>query len=217
MNISQIVQTRHAVKSFDPVRKIPEELMNELRTLLRMSPSSVNSQPWHFVIASSAHGKSRISAAARERYAYNGPKILNASHVVVLCSRTRMDDAHLAALLEQEDRDGRFATPEAKSGQESGRRFYIDLHRTGRADIRSWMEKQVYIALGMLLLGAAALGIDACPMEGFDTAVLDKELGLAERGLTVLVIACLGYHDEDDFNAGLPKSRLPAGSLFTEL
>jgi nitroreductase / dihydropteridine reductase len=218
MNITQLAQARYAAKAFDPGKTIPETLMNEVRTLLRLSPSSVNSQPWHFVVASSAEGKERIGAATRGAYAYNEPKILNASHVVVLCARTGMDEAHLAALLEQEDRDGRFATPEAKAGQDRGRHFYVDQHRVERGDVRAWMEKQVYLALGMLLLGAAALGIDACPMEGFDARALDGALGLAEKGLTAVVIACLGYHDEaGDYNARLTKSRLPAGYLFTEI
>jgi nitroreductase / dihydropteridine reductase len=217
MNIAHLAQTRYAAKAFDPGRTIPEALMDELRTLLRLSPSSVNSQPWHFVIASSGEGKARIGAATRPAFAYNEPKILNASHVAVLCARTDLDGAHLSALLEQEDRDGRFATPEAKAGQEKGRGFYVDIHRNQRGDVRAWMEKQVYLALGMLLMGAAALGIDACPMEGFDGDALDRELGLAGKGLASVVIACLGYHDETDYNARLPKSRLPAGVLFTEI
>ncbi|HNE15787.1 MAG TPA: NAD(P)H nitroreductase, partial [Rhodocyclaceae bacterium] len=67
------------------------------------------------------------------------------------------------------------------------------------------------------LLGAATLELDAAPLEGFDTQILDAELGLAERGLTSLVIVALGYHSSDDFNARLPKSRLPAERVITRL
>jgi nitroreductase/dihydropteridine reductase len=79
------------------------------------------------------------------------------------------------------------------------------------------MEKQVYLALGTLLLGAAALEIDATPIEGFDPRVLNEELGLRERGLTSVAIAALGYRSADDFNARLPKSRLPIESVLSEL
>ncbi|MBV8261805.1 MAG: NAD(P)H nitroreductase, partial [Paraburkholderia sp.] len=61
------------------------------------------------------------------------------------------------------------------------------------------------------------LEIDACPMEGFDAKALDEELGLREQGLTALVVVGLGYRSADDFNAKLPKSRLPAASVFTDL
>jgi hypothetical protein len=51
VNLSEIARRRHTSKAFDPSRTIPAETMDQLRTLLRYAPSSVNSQPWHFVIA----------------------------------------------------------------------------------------------------------------------------------------------------------------------
>jgi nitroreductase/dihydropteridine reductase len=71
------------------------------------------------------------------------------------------------------------------------------------------MEKQVYLALGTLLLGATTLGIDATPIEGFDLNILDQTLGLPQNGLKSVVLAALGYRSGEDFNANLPKSRLP--------
>ncbi|MEO9383312.1 nitroreductase family protein [Chromobacterium phragmitis] len=79
------------------------------------------------------------------------------------------------------------------------------------------MEKQVYLAVGTLLLGAATLEIDACPIEGFDARVLGEELGLREQGLVASVIVALGKRSEQDFNARLPKSRLPAEAVITRL
>ena len=112
MSLTRNVYTRYTTKAFDPARRIPPEVFAELETLLRFAPSSVNSQPWHFFIADDDAGKARIARATPAAYAYNEGKIRNASHVVVLAARRDLDDAHLAALLEQEDRDGRFATPE---------------------------------------------------------------------------------------------------------
>lgn len=217
MTIATAARTRYTTKAYDPSRKVPESTMEELQTLLRYSPSSVNSQPWHHVIAASEEGKARIARATQDGYAYNEAKILNASHVVVLCARTDLDAAHLKAVLNREDLDGRFANPEGKAGQGNVRSSYVNLHRYDRKDLQHWMEKQVYLALGTLLLGAAALGVDATPMEGFDFARLDEELGLRGRGFTSVVIVSLGYRSDDDFNAKLPKSRLPAEDIFTFL
>lgn len=217
MDIARIATTRRTAKAFDPARKIPPAIVEQLLVLLRFSPSSVNSQPWHFLVASSETGKDRIARAAPAPYAYNGPKIRNASHVVVLCARTACDDAHLEAVLAQEIRDGRFPAADAAANQRKSRLFYVDLHRQMRQDIRAWMEKQVYLALGTLLLGAAALGLDACPMEGFDSDMLDSELGLKANGLTAVAIVALGYRSSEDWNAQLPKSRLPADVLFTHV
>jgi nitroreductase/dihydropteridine reductase len=89
------------------------------------------------------------------------------------------------------------------------------MHRSELQDTQQWMEKQVYLALGSLLLGAAALEVDATPIEGFDRAVLDEVLCLRGKGLSSVVLAALGYRSEDDFNASLPKSRLPEDEIFT--
>lgn len=218
MNIAKIATTRYTTKAYNPRKRIGTAQMEELMTLLRCAPSSVNSQPWHFVIASTDEAKTKIATSTTTGpYAGNKPKVLNASHVVVLCARTELTDEHLANVLDQEEKDGRFPTPEGKEAQQNGRNFYVGLHRNEWHDTEHWMEKQVYLALGTLLLGAAALEIDATPIEGFDRSVLDDTLGLRERGLKSVVLASLGYRSDDDFNAELPKSRLPADEVFTLL
>ncbi|MCA6217091.1 oxygen-insensitive NAD(P)H nitroreductase [Ideonella sp. B7] len=216
MNLAEIARRRYTTKAFDPSRTIPAETMEQLRTLLRFAPSSVNSQPWHFVIASSEPGKALVAQGTQGNFAYNAPKVMRASHVVVLCARTELGDEHLTAVLNQEDADGRFATPEAKAGQANSRGGYVKLHRE-IGDTAVWAQKQVYLALGELLLGAAALGLDACPMEGFDPAAVNAALGLNSRGLSAVVLVALGYHAEEDFNAKLPKSRLPAAAVISEI
>ncbi len=101
--------------------------------------------------------------------------------------------------------------------QKRGRYHYVDLHRFECKDTQDWMEKQLYPALGTLLLGAEALEIDATPIEGFDPRILDEELGLHEKGMTSVVLAALGYRSTGDFNARLPKSRLPEAVVISEL
>lgn len=217
MNIAEIARNRYTTKAFDPSRRIADDLVVQIETLLRFSPSSTNSQPWHFFIAGSDEGKAIVAKGTPGFYAFNEAKIRNASHVVVFCTRASIDEAHLQNLLLQEDKDGRFATPEAREGQHRGRSFFVNAHRFEKRDAQHWMEKQVYLAIGTLLLRAATLGIDACPIEGFDQVALDEALGLRAKGLTSSVIVALGYRSAEDFNAGLPKSRLPAAQVITRL
>ena len=132
MDIAQIAATRHTAKAFDPARKIPDDLLAKIRALLRNSPSSVNSQPWHFVIAGSADAKARLARAMPAPYAYNAAKVQNASHAVVFCVRTVLDDAHLEAVLAAEIAAGRLPTPDAIANQRKSRLFYADLHRQVR-------------------------------------------------------------------------------------
>lgn len=115
MNLSTLLSQRYTTKAFDPSRKIPHATLEELLGLLRQSPSSVNSQPWHFVVASTDEGKARLAVSTQDTFAYNQPKVLNASHVIVLCTRTDMTEEHLGAILEQEDIAGRFRSEEAKA------------------------------------------------------------------------------------------------------
>ncbi|MBX9347601.1 oxygen-insensitive NAD(P)H nitroreductase [Chromobacterium vaccinii] len=217
MNIAHYAKTRYTTKAFDPGFKLSPDQVEQIEALLRHSPSSTNSQPWHFFIAGSDEGKARVAKATANGYSFNQAKVLNASHVVVFCTRAALDDAHLQTLLEQEDRDGRFASAEARAGQHKGRSHFADMHRFELRDASHWMEKQVYLAVGTLLLGAAALEIDACPIEGFDQRIMGEELGLREKGLVASVIVALGRRSDEDFNARLPKSRLPAEAVITRL
>ncbi|MBV8124110.1 MAG: oxygen-insensitive NAD(P)H nitroreductase [Paucibacter sp.] len=217
MNISAAATSRYTAKAYDPSRKIPEDQIRELQAVLRFSPSSVNLQPWHFLIADSETAKARVATATRGAYHFNERKVLDASHVIVFASHTDVTTAHLDRLLAQEERDGRFQAEGAKDGQRQGRQTFVNLHRTELRDLQPWIDRQVYLALGTLLLSAGAMGIDATPIEGFDLAILDAELGLRERGLRSLALCALGYRAESDFNARLPKSRLPAEAVFTRL
>ncbi len=215
MDILSAAKKRHTAKAYDSERRIPEEVMQQVYDLLRNSASSVNSQPWHFIVANTPEGRARIAKATQGGYVYNAAKVNDASHVIVLCARVDMDEAHLDAVLEQEERDGRFRDAQARAGQDATRRGYVNQHRYGTKDVAQWLEKQVYLALGTALVGAATLEIDATPMEGFDQKILDAEFGLNEKGLTSLVLVSFGYSSPADFNAGLPKSRLTQEATFT--
>ena len=78
-------------------------------------------------------------------------------------------------------------------------------------------KKQAYIALRVLLISAAELGIDACPMEGFSAPQFDAILGLKEKGLTTAVIAAIGFRAEDDAYSRLNKVRKPEEEMFIHI
>ena len=217
MDIVSIALQRYSTKAFDASKKLTAEEAEKIKTLLRYSPSSTNSQPWHFIVASTEEGKARVAKSAAGGYSFNERKMLDASHVVVFCTKIAMDDAWLEKVVDQEDADGRFATPEAKAANHKGRTFFADLHRKDRQDDHEWMARQVYLNVGNFLLGVGAMGLDAVPIEGFDADVLDAEFGLKEKGFTSLVVVPVGHHSVEDFNKALPKSRLPEETVVTEI
>lgn len=217
MNLTEILNARYATKKFDPNKRISDAKFAQIKALLRLSPSSVNLQPWHFLIAESDEGKARLAKGAEGQYAANNAKILNASHVVLFCAKTDLSDEYLEKILEQEASDGRIPTPEGKATVKKTRAFYADLHRKTFSDTQCWMQNQVYLNIGNLLLGAGVLGIDAVPIEGVDLATMNEEFNLTSKGLTALAVVALGYASKDDFNAQLPKSRFSEEALFTFL
>ncbi|KAF1048898.1 oxygen-insensitive NAD(P)H nitroreductase [Xylophilus sp.] len=217
VSLVAFARARHAVKAYAAGQRLDDAQVRELIELARLAPSSVNSQPWHFTIAGDEAARARIAKATTGSYAANEPKVRDASHVIVLAARADRFAEHFAAVLAQEAQDGRFQDAAARAAQDKGRQFYVAQHRFDRKDEPQWLEKQVYLALGTLLLGASAAGIDATPIEGFDSRALDAELGLRERGYTSLVLVALGRRGDGDFNAGLPKSRLPLDKVATFL
>lgn len=216
MNLQQIIHQRYATKKYNPNKKIPEEQVEQLVELLQYSPTSINSQPYHFIVTGTPAGKKRIASSMDSGlYTYNRDKVINASHSVVICSKTSIDRAYLTKVMEKAYQDGRIDSPEKVEQMVSQYMGFVDLHNNVEKDAQNWMSKQCYIALGNLLLGAAALRIDATPIEGFDSQALDKEFNLAEQGYMSLVIVTLGYRADDDAYANLPKSRLSKEDLFT--
>lgn len=215
MNLTEILNWRYTTKAFDPTKKISAEDMEQVKALLQMSASSTNIQPWHFIIAETEEGKERFTKATQGWLSFNTPKITNASHVVAFCARTSADDEYMRHLVDKEDEDGHYAKPEFKEQTYGARNLFADIHRYDLKDFQHWMEKQVYLNIGNFLLGVAALGIDATPMEGIDLKAFDEEFGLREKGFTVVTMVSIGYRAADDFNAKLPKSRLSQEEILT--
>lgn len=218
-DIVEVARSRHATKAFDPERELSPEEHARVRELLRLAPSSVNSQPWHFLLASTPEGRQRVARAATGVYQFNQANLLAAPLVVVFASRRELDEAYLRKVLDQEEADGRFREdPSFRETYHGKRSGFVRLHAEDLHDLPHWAEKQLYLNLGAFLLGVAALGLDAVPMEGIATEVLDAEFGLREQGLASQVVVAVGHHHpEEDFNARLPKSRLPLSELVTEL
>tara|TARA_R110001592_G_scaffold100568_2_gene285359 strand:+ start:120168 stop:120509 length:342 start_codon:yes stop_codon:yes gene_type:complete len=100
----------YSAKDFDRNSKISSEDFDRVKALLRMSPSSTNLQPWHFIIASTEEGKKRIAKGTQGFFTFNEAKVLKASHVVLFCSRITADEDYMQHVLGVEDLTGRFPT-----------------------------------------------------------------------------------------------------------
>lgn len=215
MSIIDTAINRYSVKSFDSTKTISTEVFEKIKQLLRYSPSSVNIQPWKFIIAYSADAKQRMAKSTEPDYTFNTDKIINASHVVLFCAKKNIDKLYLNKILYQEELDGRYNVVEHKTMMAEARDFFVDYHKDTQKDLSQWLKNQTFINLGNFLLGVAALGVDAVAMEGVDFSFVSREFSLVEQEVEPIAMVALGYRSVDDFNAQLTKSRLPEQDIIT--
>ena len=214
MNITDISRQRYTTKHYDKTKKIPAEQLAQLFEVIRNSPSSVNSQPWHFFVVDNDEARARIMPAIVEM---NHPRVADSSHTLIFCVKTPLDEQHLQNVLAQEEKDGRFEENEFKEMTDKGRRFFVNKNSVTPHSQLEWECRQLYIVLGQLLFAAAAIGIDSTAIEGFDDQKMDEILGLQQEGLKSVLVVSLGYRAANDSNATRPKSRLPEEQIFTRL
>jgi nitroreductase len=61
-----------------------------------------------------------------------------------------------------------------------------------RADIFKWATKGTSLACANLMIAAEALGLNTCPMEGFDGPRLAKFLGLSRKHHEIVMVIAVG-------------------------
>lgn len=217
MDILKVAQTRYTTKAYNSEKKIPQATLDTLLETLRLTPSSVNIQPWHFFVIETDEAKARVAETMPGNYSYNATKVLQASHSIVFCTKTNVTGEYLDQLINEDETLGRVKDAESKANQAATREGFVNFYKNIKKNLPEWLARQTYLALGQLLIATAAEGIDSTAMEGFDTDAFDQAFGLKEKGLQSLVVVSLGYRSETDFNAKLPKSRLPHELVFTHL
>jgi len=201
---------RYAVKKFDAHRKIPSVTWEALAESLRLSPSSFGLQPWKFFVVESPTLREKIKPVA-----WNQDQITDASHLVVFCVKKDIGPSDVKRFI------ATIATTRGVSTESLAdyeKRMTNFLTRPPEHfDPNQWATRQVYIALGFFLTSAATLGVDTCPIEGFDPLQVNQILGLDARGYRSVVMAAAGYRAKDDKYAEAPKVRYPLQEILDVL
>lgn len=205
-NIIDSLNWRYAAKVFDPDKKISDETFNNFLEAVRLSPSSFGLQPWKFIVVKNADMRSKIKEAA-----YGQSQVVDASHLIVFA----VDKNFSAGNYIKSVATVRGVPAESLDdykGMIDG--FLAPLSPDEKME---WATKQVYLALGIALVSAAAMEIDSCPMEGFDGKVVDEILGFKTLGLESRVLLPVGYRSSNDKYASLPKARYLKEEVVIEL
>jgi nitroreductase len=201
---------RYATKQFDPARKISAQDWAALEQALVLSPSSGGLQPWKFIVVKDAALRAQLRPVS-----YGQPQITDASHLVVFAAKSDLTEADVDAHIKNVAATR--GVPVEALAQFRGVLVGGLVQSQDAAGRQAWARNQAYIALGNFLTSAAVLGIDACPMEGFDRAKYDEILGLKAQGYTSAVIATAGYRATTDKYANAPKVRFPQSQVLVEV
>jgi nitroreductase len=201
---------RYATKRFDRERTIPEEDVSTLKEALRLAPSSFGLQPWKFIFITDQDIRAKLLPVS-----WGQPQVIEASHLVVLCSQLNVNNSHAEALIDSICKTRNIE----KTAIEEYKRMMIGFLENPLKGftMSEWATKQVYLALGLLLTTAAVLGIDACPMEGFEHEKYDEILGLTIKGYTASVVCALGYRSSEDKYANAIKVRYDIENIVEEI
>ncbi len=202
------LQSRYTSKRYDPSKRIPQADMDVIYEALRLSASSINSQPWKFIIIESDEAKQRMHDSYAKMHQFNQPHIKAASHTILFAHNPSYKRENYGAVIDQMIRDGR-AKPEERDAM-FGAFAFVDLNTDDNGDNSAWTRSQTYLALGNILHTLARLGIDSTTMEGVDSDLIGNIFADELQGHVCSVALAMGYHmPDEDYNASLPKSRLP--------
>lgn len=207
--ILEAFNTRHATKVFDDTRKIPDQQFNTILEAARLSPTSFGLEPWQLLVIQSPEKRELFREFSwGANGAFNGSKgqLGTASHFAIFLSHTEETMApesdylktHLKEVKHLPDDITDFLLGAYKKFRDE------DFGIKGERQTTDWSARQAYIALGNMMSVAALLGIDSCPIEGFDlkktTDTLEHHFGIDPKKYKPAVMVAFGYRaDEPPF------------------
>lgn len=187
---------RASTRSYDGSRKISAEDFNYILELGRLSPSSVGSEPWQFLVLQNADLRQKLKP-----YCWGIPTMETASHIIAILAKknARYDTPYFAEIMNRRGLQGE-ARDKAMGIYQKFQAEDIAILDTERS-LYDWASKQTYIALANMMTGAAMIGVDSCPIEGFSYKEVNQIL--ADEGLfdpsewAVSVMVTFGYRDKE--------------------
>lgn len=218
--MNQIIKdlnNRYTTKVYDANKRISPESIQIIKEAIRLSASSINAQPWKFILIESDEAKQRFSSTFADKYQFNQRHATEASHTILFAYNPRFTKDLYRKVVDIEVSSGHLPAEMYDSMLEGGYSF-AEANTDELGFNGHWTKDQTYLALGNALHVAARMGIDTTPMEGVDADLISKEFEKELDGYVCEVALAMGYHLEgSDYNYGLPKARLPMEEVFAVL
>lgn len=214
--IIEDLRWRYTTKKYDPSRKVPQEDLDVLYEAMHLSASSINSQPWKFIVIESNEAKERMSKTFVHKYQFNQPHVFDSSHIILFAHNPRYSCDDYAEVVDDGIKDKRIKPEDRENA--FGAFMFAELNTDENGNTVSWAKSQTYIALGNTLHILARLRIDSTAMEGIDTDLVIEEFKNELNGYQCDVALAIGYHHpQEDYNAKLPKSRRRLDSVLVSI
>lgn len=194
MDIVQAIESRRAVKHFDPGHRMSDTEVEKLMGLALRAPTAFNIQNWRFVLLRDPAQRQAVRKAA-----WDQAQVTDASLLVVLC----------ANLKSWEQEPGRYWRNASREVQD----FIlpaIDAYYRGREQVqRDEAMRSCGIAAQTLMLAAAGMGYQSCPMGGFDFEAVGRLINLPEDHVIAMFVA-IGKGVKEPWPRG---GQLPMGEV----
>ena len=177
---------RHACKIFDETKKISDEDMRFVMESGRKSPSSFGMEAWKFLVITNEALKAKLRPACWDQV-----QITSCSHLVIVL--TGIESVKVESG-EVEKRFTRREMPKESLDMYMGL-YASHLKETLSSDenIYCWTARQTYIAAANMMTSAAFIGIDSCPIEGFEKEKVEEILELDTSKFQLAMVLPFGY------------------------
>ena len=233
--ILDLISQRRAVKLFEPV-EISKELRQQILNAARHAPSSFNLQPYRFYWVQSDVKKATVAKLClSQKPAETASALIVAVADLKSLSVTSQDQLRwmrASNLSEEKIRDyerkakigrilfkpgpfGIFAAIKWALFRLLNLRMVIGMPPLFQQDLFKWATKSTSLACQNLMIAAEALGMNTCPMEGFDNRRLSRYLDLSDRHHEIVMVIALGKKSSD-YNEP-PQWRRPLDATVTVL
>ncbi len=209
MDLIKQLNWRYATKRMNG-KAVPQKKIDIILEAIQLAPSSFGLTPYTVLVITDMEVRKKIQTAA-----YMQAQIVEGSHLLVFAAWSDISEKQVDEFIALTAK-----TRGMPVSALADYKNYIMSSVTPRSpkERSEWGARQAYIALGFGLTAAALEEVDACPMEGFDSAKVDEILGLAAKGLKSTVFMALGYRDEkNDKYATLKKVRRDKKELFVRV
>ncbi len=207
---------RYTSKKYDTTKKVSSEDLDVLFEAMRLCASSINSQPWKFIVIESDEAKGRMAKTFANKFQFNLPHVFDSSHIILFAHNPRYSRDDYSKVLDAYIRDGRIKPENKEKG--FGSFAFVEMNTDKDGNNANWTKAQTYLAFGNALHTLARLKIDSTPLEGVDSDLISQEFTKELDGHKCEVALAIGYHHpQNDFNYEAPKSRLSLDDILVRI